>query len=52
MHSSEKVSISHKQFSEIVREAEGDEVKDDKTAYVFSNGRRFDGGPGPYEPAA
>jgi hypothetical protein len=50
MQPSEKVSISHKQFSEIV--AEADDRPEDKTAYRFSNGRRFDQGAGAYEPEA
>lgn len=44
----EQVSVSHKQFSEIVEEARGD-GKEDRTAYRFSNGRRFDEGRGPYD---
>lgn len=47
---SEQVSVSHKQFSEIVKEA--DDRPEDKTAYRFSNGRRFESGPGAYEPEA
>lgn len=50
MANTEKISVSHKQFSEVVKEV--DDSKEDKTAYRFSNGRRFDAGAGPYEPEA
>ena len=49
MRREEQVSVSHKQFSELVAEANGDKPVD-KTAYQFSNGRKFDDGQGPYTP--
>lgn len=47
----EVVTASSKLWSEIV--AETDDRSEDKTAYVFSNGRRFEAGAGAYaEPEA
>ena len=45
---SEQVSVTHKQFSQIVKEV--DPEPEVKTAYRFSSGRRFKPGTGPYEP--
>lgn len=52
MATSEKISISHKQFSQIVKEADPEADRQKQTGYVFSNGRRFEDGDGPYADGA